>query len=368
MDDATKNRSLIAKLLDGQERRAWLDRQDERLTNGLRYYLGPAAEPVEGIARIASALSSGQDFVDAREYGGRLMSGQGSMAGNLAGLGGAGLGMFLGPAAKIADHAALDVAQRLAGEGADARRIWDETGWFEGADGKWRFEIDDSKAGLTPAVDDAAQRRMHFESYLPDAVSHPDLIEAYAGTPQSFARSPFMQPMAMDRAQGAYYPAQDQLIVSPRAKDRRSTALHELQHATQRREGFAQGGSPEALIAEDLQSLENERSALWQAIAAQPEQAAKDDWWNGPDGMKAGASYSDYRGPQTPEMARFDDLDREIAQTRTRGFEDYQRLAGEVEARNVQARRDMTMDERRATPPWETEDVPRARQIVRGIR
>jgi hypothetical protein len=43
----------------------------------------------------------------------------------------------------------------------------------------------------------------------------------------------------------------------------------------------------------------------------------------------------------------------------------YRRTSGEVEARNVQTRRDMTPDQRRATPPWETEDVPRAQQIVR---
>ena len=43
----------------------------------------------------------------------------------------------------------------------------------------------------------------------------------------------------------------------------------------------------------------------------------------------------------------------------------YHRNAGEVEARNVQTRRDFTPDERRASPPWETEDVPRDRQIVR---
>jgi len=40
------------------------------------------------------------------------------------------------------------------------------------------------------------------------------------------------------------------------------------------------------------------------------------------------------------------------------------RLAGDVEARNVVRRMDMTPAERRDTPPWETEDVPRDQQIV----
>jgi len=39
--------------------------------------------------------------------------------------------------------------------------------------------------------------------------------------------------------------------------------------------------------------------------------------------------------------------------------EAYRRSAGEVEARNVQARRNMTAPERRQTPPRASEDVPR---------
>ena len=43
----------------------------------------------------------------------------------------------------------------------------------------------------------------------------------------------------------------------------------------------------------------------------------------------------------------------------------YQRLAGETEARNVQTRMNMSADERRATPPWDTQDIPDIDQIVR---
>jgi hypothetical protein len=43
----------------------------------------------------------------------------------------------------------------------------------------------------------------------------------------------------------------------------------------------------------------------------------------------------------------------------------YRRLAGETEARNVQTRRDFTPEERRARPPWTTQDVPDEQQIVR---
>ena len=47
-----------------------------------------------------------------------------------------------------------------------------------------------------------------------------------------------------------------------------------------------------------------------------------------------------------------------------RYFDRYQRVAGEVESRNVQARLGMKLDERLKKPPFETEDVPREDQIV----
>ena len=45
-------------------------------------------------------------------------------------------------------------------------------------------------------------------------------------------------------------------------------------------------------------------------------------------------------------------------------FDTYQRLAGEVEARNVQKRMDFTADERRQTPPWQTQDIEDEYQII----
>lgn len=55
--------------------------------------------------------------------------------------------IFAGPAARTANRAMLRRAQDMAESGADRRAIWDETGWFRGPDGQWRFEIDDSGAG-----------------------------------------------------------------------------------------------------------------------------------------------------------------------------------------------------------------------------
>ena len=46
-------------------------------------------------------------------------------------------------------------------------------------------------------------------------------------------------------------------------------------------------------------------------------------------------------------------------------YDAYKRHAGEVEARNVQTRMNMSPVERRVNPPWKTQDTPDEQQIVR---
>lgn len=51
---------------------------------------------------------------------------------------------YAGEKAKNADKAALSTAKEMEKGGTDAETIRQKTGWFRGADGKWRWEIDDS--------------------------------------------------------------------------------------------------------------------------------------------------------------------------------------------------------------------------------
>ena len=57
-------------------------------------------------------------------------------------------GVFAGINALTADKEALAKAQEMIARGDFPDDVWQETGWGQGADGKWRFEIDDSKAAL----------------------------------------------------------------------------------------------------------------------------------------------------------------------------------------------------------------------------
>jgi hypothetical protein len=57
---------------------------------------------------------------------------------------------FAGIGSRTANKLALQKAQDLAGQGANRKQIWDETGWFNDVDGKWKYEIDDSGMQYKP--------------------------------------------------------------------------------------------------------------------------------------------------------------------------------------------------------------------------
>ena len=63
---------------------------------------------------------------------------------NAAGEGGKKRFMFAGENAKNADKEALNTAKEMEKNGTDAETIRQKTGWFRGADGKWRSEVNDN--------------------------------------------------------------------------------------------------------------------------------------------------------------------------------------------------------------------------------
>lgn len=104
-------REKIAAILSstGQERRAWLDRQDRKVAEALSYYGGPAAEPVAGLARLLAAATPGADMMDMAQSSRDLMASGGPMeaAKNAGWLGAATLGMFVpGNASALRDELA----------------------------------------------------------------------------------------------------------------------------------------------------------------------------------------------------------------------------------------------------------------------
>lgn len=79
---------------------------------------------------------------------------------------------FGGINAKTADMAQLAKAREMEEQGEAREAIFRETGWFRGADGRWRFEIDDSGARILP-------EKAREGQVLGDVLEHPALYEAY---------------------------------------------------------------------------------------------------------------------------------------------------------------------------------------------
>jgi hypothetical protein len=269
-------------------------------------------------------------------------------------------GVFGGRLAKTADLDALSRAERMAASGADRRAIWDETGWFKGRDGQWRFEIDDSGANF-PRM--PTELQLKNRDNIGQSFKHPDLYEAYPE--MELGR---LQPHYGSSAQGSYAANPDRITLNASnpigTKNKplaRSVTLHELQHGVQNQEGFARGGNL-ATAASDPNLRPIVRAEADALRAARSQRVPEYDFFlreilDEADSPAARQRYDAYVRELTGDVTgdEYDAIGRKL----------YNRLAGEVEARNVQTRRDFTPEQRRAQAPWETQDVPDDLQIVR---
>lgn len=253
------------------------------------------------------------------------------------------LATFGGKNAKNADVLALEIAQEAERKGLPPERIFDATGWFKGADGKWRFEIDDSAA-----FDRGSSNNPYFFSQI----RHPELREAYD------LELGYRQ-IDGDRLQGSYREfslnGADGEIGLAMEADRTGTALHELQHAIQRREGFASGGSPEMFV--------DAQNAAMRTI-----RKLNDDMHDVVKKLDAASASRDTASIAELESQYsrlLEERQKIVSATQWDPLDAYGKLAGEVEARNVQKRMGLLADDRRMLPPWMTEDVPRDQQIIR---
>lgn len=271
------------------------------------------------------------------------------------------VGTFAGKMARTADKEALARAQDMEGQGVDPAEIWRETGWGRGVDGQWRFEIDDRPARLRGN-----------RGSLGQSFEHPELYDAY----------PQLRGYSFDReglspgTRGTFHGASIKVKPGPGAK---STTLHETQHAVQDAEGLARGGPFEETPA--MPPLTGIRARRFQqaidiASAAKYHDMTIDNYVAFrraiADDPNDPLPFTDVSGrpidAQSIELAKdrdaLDELWRQSQLGTQRGT--YKSLAGEVEARNVETRSGYTPEQRRATPPWETEDIPREQQVVRG--
>jgi len=270
-------------------------------------------------------------------------------------------GIFAGINAKTANKLMLQRAQEMTSKGADRKEIWNKTGWYKDIDGKWKFEIDDSKSFTNPI------QKKRSGVPLPEAVTHKELYENYPrlektmlrlgqeGTGGSYGQ--VFGKGAVDRINIGEFSSAGQVSLSVRrAKlDKELDAINKKIGALNKKVGGAlEFGSPEY----------KEYNRLYDLF-----QKKKKDFGR----SKPGRKFAPERSLSLHEIQHnvqniegFAPGGRPSSGGKL-ATERYRRKAGEAEARNVETRRDFTAKQRRERPPWSTLDVPEEDLLVRML-
>ena len=285
----------------------------------------------------------------------------------------------------------LDVAKQMEEAKKDAKVIKMATGWEKGVDGKWRYEMPDAKIKDTLDVGGGNIVKRNEEDMLWNGGKLEKAIDA----PELFKLYPQLKDVRINTdaimndmpSNGEYNPQTKTITIhADELKYLNSILNHEIQHVIQREEGFAHGGTPEQ-VERDF----NAAKAEWKArsYAFELEEKAKEMGGEYNQSAVEKALIQEYKDMDMPEFipdketrikgfnyfARgyadrsMDDaikrfrLDR-FQRTDFDSYQEYRKLAGEVEARNVEKRLGMTDEERRNSLASETEDVNRDEQIV----
>lgn len=236
---------------------------------------------------------------------------------------------FAGVSAKGAPTGRLMDARRFELEGWDKERIWKNTGWIKGKDGKWRFEIDDSKAKINEDTITSEYMNQLVEDYdkvykIKEIIDHPDLFKHY---PELEGIKVKFEP-ENGRYTGSFNAMTNTLKIAGLEEKGLSNlqikriVLHEIQHAIQAKEGFARGGNVE--MVKDLPEYQQE-------IKASEQMEKKTGAWQDP------------------------------------AFKTYERLAGEAEAREVMNRSEWGAEARASVvPSWD--GIPESELIALGMK
>ena len=217
----------------------------------------------------------------------------------------------------------LKTANAMEREGLDNEKIRMATGWFKQPDGKWRYEIDDSGMKITLPWFEKPSDLLDWTREMPlsGLIEHPSLFEAY---PRLDRLNVYFRETHNPAADiSAKYDGNITLYISSKreasVRELRSSLLHEIQHAIQEIEGFSRGASPSEFLGGKGKPTKMTETARKMIEGGQVE----------PDKVQS--------------------LRRKIDEAEA--INAYQNVLGEREARNVEARIDMTPEQRRATPP-----------------
>lgn len=310
---------------------------------------------------------------------------------------------FGGEHAKTADMGALETAKAMAENGESPKFILRETGWFIGTGGKWRYEIDDSKMQYflsgRPKNPDAVRLQELYNKFFaanitPEEIeelkaleksgakSRPQTLDDYIIHDELFDAYPELKYIGLRFADlgngenGVYNLNHREIVLDSKLKaDPVRSLVHEIQHAIQYIEGFPNGAN-----VNYWQQRINDGFALHEndAYIARADAKYRKLFDEAPEELK-----NMIREINRAYLAKDDDLVVELTDAvweseyadlyakidmadferrRDRGDkltaqQLYSKTAGEIEARDVSARRRMTAEERRNRMPNVDEDA-----------
>ena len=277
--------------------------------------------------------------------------------------------IFTGESAKTWNQKEADRALAMEAYGVDPETIWQETGTFRGADKKWRQEISDAEAkGVYTHIAPSEQRLSQV------VLEHPELLEAYPDIAkiQQFGLKGLKergsyQTTTMQTNDGPRLLGEMVMAEAPDEGMLARTAIHEMQHAIQNREGFQRGANPKEFknkaIPAKLKDVSFGRFTKELAISNRmrelgyPIEKGKNLNLAIPDLQRKVREYAEKDPNLLMLLGEYRQASEKLKKYPDK-FEQYARSAGETEARAVQARQMMSPEERRATFPFKSYDIP----------
>lgn len=320
---------------------------------------------------------------------------------------------FGGENARRADLEALDRAQDVERRGVAMETIFQETGWYTGADGKWRFEIDDSGMeysrwgdmnrsdraeyarfrelegrfidGTITQEEQAELRQLLDQGHGPgraeeqqtlrlaDFLRHDELYQNYPQLRQATLRFADLP----EGTHGSYNTGTNTITLNNSLRDApEDTLVHEIQHAIQSAEGFSGGSSPEYWARREYETgdlvsnrLQQEYDQILNGLGREDqnkyirytelERELEHLFLSDPN-TEAGRRYDWLEAEQdaiyeelypNAWFRQLLDLNRRMEDTAGEYRRMYENTAGEIEARDVTARRQLTPEQRRRTMP-----------------
>ena len=235
--------------------------------------------------------------------------------------------------------------------------IWKKTGYWLGKDGKWRYELDNSKINYRPSRDILETYRLGGKGFTSGPVSmFADISEVIKAVPE--LKDLYVIADKRLKVSGNYNSARNEIRL--RDINDKKTFFHELNHAVM-----------EKLDAFRGSSIETQEAIAYKEFISQVKKSAKNqevlneiekiDNLNKENKListaetldkiqEAAVKHKDYDTANLAEGLAFELFDKGEL------FRKYRETPGEMESRLVEERLNMTAKQRAAEPPWITLD------------